>query len=120
MELAKKVIGWILFFAGIAVIGYGLYSSFNIFTAKTAVPEIFKAARKDVPVPAQSKTGAPQDLSAQAEQMMNKAIGEQLGNILPADFMPKLFNLISWSIFAGILIFGGVQVSGLGIKLMKG
>lgn len=119
MELARKIIGWILLFAGIGIMGWGLYSSFNIFTAKIEVPEVFKAARKDVLAPTQSKTGTSQDLSVQAEQMMNKAMGEQLEKILPADFLPKLFNLISWSIFAGILIFGGTQISGLGIKLMK-
>lgn len=119
MELAKKMSGWILLFAGISIMSWGLYSSFNIFTVKTEVPEVFKAAQKDVLVPAQSKIGMSQDLSVQAEQMMNKAMGEQLEKLLPADFLPKLFNLLSWSIFAGILIFGGAQISGLGIRLMK-
>jgi hypothetical protein len=38
---------------------------------------------------------------------------------MPSDFMPLLFNLIAWSIFAGILIFSGAQIAGLGIKLLK-
>jgi hypothetical protein len=33
--------------------------------------------------------------------------------------LPKLLNLLSWSIFAGILIFAGAQIAGLGIKLIK-
>ncbi len=119
MELAKKIIGWILLFAGIGIMGWGIYSSFKIFTAKSEVPRVFKAAQKDVSAPTQSGKGADQDPSVQAEQMINKAMGEQLEKLLPADFLPKLFNLLSWSIFAGILIFCGAQISGLGIKLMK-
>ena len=48
---------------------------------------------------------------------------EQLKEMIPIsdlfnDF-PKFFNLISWSIFIGILIFAGGKISSLGIKLVK-
>lgn len=108
----QKFIGWVLLFGGLVIIFWSLYSSYNIFTAKTEVPEIFKVVEKKTVFPEKSKT---QDLQTQIEKM----IGEQLKGILPIDFLPKIFNLIAWSIFAGILIFGGTQISSLGIKLIK-
>jgi len=50
---------------------------------------------------------------------MEKMIGEQLKGIIPVDTLPKMLNLIVWSILAGLLIFGGAQISNLGIKLIK-
>lgn len=107
----QKFIGWVLLFGGLAIILWSLYSSYNIFTAKVEVPEIFKVVEKETVL---SKKGT-QDLEAQIE----KIIGEQLKGILSSDFLPKIFNLIAWSIFAGILIFGGTQIAILGIKLIK-
>lgn len=104
MSLIKKFFGLALLFAGLAVIFYGLYSSYNIFTAKNQAPEIFTIEKKNVVSP-----------SGQIEQLLQ----EQLRGILPTDSIPKLFNLISWSVLAGILIFGGAQISGMGIKLLR-
>ena len=106
--MIKKILGLVLLFLGLIIILYSLYSSFNIFTAKTSAPEIFKTEI----VPSQKNGGG---LEAQVQQM----IGEQLKGILPANSIPQLLNLISWSIFAGILIFGGTQITTLGIKLIK-
>jgi len=111
MTFVKKILGTTLLFTGLIIIFYGLYSSYGIFTAKKEAPVIFE-------MPEQSQVaqkGGAQDLQAQLQGLL----GEQLKGILPADSTAKLFNLISWSIFAGILILGGAQISGLGIKLIK-
>jgi len=117
--ILNKTIGWILFLLGLMIIFYSLYFSYNIFTAKKTAPEIFKI--KEVSIqPAQSvKQTKNQDIQAQMEKMISQQIGEQLKAMLPADFLPKLLNLISWSIFAGILILAGSHISSLGIKLIK-
>jgi len=47
---------------------------------------------------------------------MKKIIEEQIKEIVPPGFL----NLISWSIFAGILIFGGSGIAGIGVRLIKG
>lgn len=98
--------------SGIALIAWTLLFSYNVFTAKTQVPEMFKIAAEKA---SSQKEGVTQDIQAQLETMME----EQLKGILPADSIPKLLNLIAWSIGAFILIFGGTQVAGLGIKLIK-
>lgn len=113
-NLFQKFFGWALLFVGVAIIFWSLYSSYNIFTNKAPGPEIFKIEEKK-PV-TQKKV---QGLEAQLEEKVKEAIGEQFKQIIPTDFLPKLFNLISWSIFAGILIFGGGQIAGIGIKMIK-
>lgn len=112
----QKFSGWILLVAGLIIIGWSLYSSFNIFTAKTAAPEIFKIEKKVIEAPTQGKIPT---TPAELQKEMEKMISQQLKGLLPVEILPKLLNLISWSIFAGILIFAGSQISSLGIKLMK-
>lgn len=109
----KTIIGWVLLAAGLIIIFYSLYSSYNIFTAKTAVPEIFKIeAGEEI---ALSQRGEIPDIEVQAKKM----IIEQLRAVIPGETLSQILNLISWSIFAGILIFGGAQISNLGIRLIK-
>ncbi|MDD2731180.1 MAG: hypothetical protein PHW33_03605 [Candidatus Portnoybacteria bacterium] len=106
--MIKKVLGLALIIIGLAVIFYGLYSSFNVFTGKVSAPEIFK-------ITSATESVGSQDIQAQLQNM----VAEQLKGMLPVGSITTLFNLISWSIFAGILVFGGAQISGLGIKLFN-
>lgn len=105
--MIKKILGLVLLFLGLAVIFYAIYSSFNIFTGRIAAPEIFKEQ-----ITAQSS--GTQDVQAQIQNMLE----EQLKGLLPVGSLTTIFNLVSWSVFAGILIFGGAQIAGLGIKLI--
>ena len=107
----QKFSGWILLLVGVGIILWSLYSSYNIFTAKTTAPEIFKMAEKETVLPKKET----QKLETQIQEM----IGEQLKGMLPVGSITTLLNLIAWSIFAGILIFGGAQIANLGIKLIK-
>jgi len=110
-NMATKIFGWALLLAGVLIIIWALYSSYNIFTGEAVIPEIFETAQEeDLP----SGQGA-EDLESQMEKM----IGEQLQGLLPSDTIPKIFNLAVWAMLAGILIFGGAQISNLGIKLIK-
>lgn len=109
-KLLKKFSGWILLGAGLFIIVWSLYSSYNIFTAKTLAPEIFLVEEESEPL--SKETGG-------MDQLLKQMMGEQLKGIFPTDYLSQLMNLVSWSIFAGILIFGGSQIAGLGIKLIK-
>lgn len=108
----SKIAGWALLIVGIVIIGWTLISSYNIFTAKAELPEFFETPEEEIVT---EKEGI-QDIQAQMEKMVQ----EQLKGFLPADAITRLFNLAVWSMLAFILIFGGTQVSGLGIKLIKG
>lgn len=108
--MIRQIFGGILLFAGLAMIGYSLYFSYNIFTGIEPVPVIFEIEEsKAIPVPTD------QGLQAQIQKM----ITQQLREIIPARMISRMLNLIAWSIFSGILIFGGAQIAGLGIKLLK-
>jgi len=108
----KKLLGWALLIAGLAIVFTPLYFSYSFFTQKTEPPEIFKTEEnQELPAP----SGSSEDF----QEEMKKMIEEQFQNMIPAEFTAKLFNLISWSIFAGLLIFGGSRISGIGIKLIR-
>ena len=117
MDITLKIFGWVLLIAGVAIIGWTLYSSYNIFTGKAALPGIFEIKKEVTETPAQSGKLPTSPTDAQKE--IEKMIGEQLKGILPTDVLPKILNLAVWSMLAFILIFGGGQISGLGIKLFK-
>ena len=128
MELnSTKIFGWVLIFAGLAIIIWPLYFSYNIFQGKFETPDIFEIEEKEVAitsiVPEKELAIIPNKLQEEFQKEMEKIVGKQLGEqfkeLLPVDVLPKLLNLIAWSIIAGILIFGGFQISNLGIKLAK-
>lgn len=106
--MIKRILALALIIIGLAVIFYGLYSSFNIFTSKAPAPEIFETSST-------VKSAGSQDIQSQ----LQNALSEQLKGLLPVDSIVTFLNLLSWSVFAGILIFGGAQISGLGVKLFN-
>ncbi len=107
----KVLLGWLLLAVGIFIIGWGLFSSYQIFTGKTSAPEIFK-------VQTETEIVKPEKVLPSEEQIKG-LLQEQLKEMLPTDFTPMLFNLISWSIFVGLLIFGGSKIGLLGIRLIR-
>lgn len=112
----KKIVGWILLIVGLLIIGWGVWSSFNVFTAKKPAPEIFEIQISEE-TSTQKQAGG--TVEEKMEQQMQQVIQEQLGKILPGDSIPKFLNLISWSIFMGILIIAGGKLSAIGVRLLK-
>jgi hypothetical protein len=110
--MATKIFGWTLLIVGLVIIFWTLYSCYNVFTGKEKAPEIFKIESKKTPTQIKTKIPTP-------EEEMKKLIIEELKEMLPVDVFSKLLNLISQSILAGIFIFGGSQISQIGIKLIK-
>ena len=105
----KKILGLTLLAFGLLIILWSLYSSYNIFTGRTEIPEVFTIPEKEnLQVP-----------ESEFEKIINQAMGEQLKGILSLDSLPQFLSLIAWAMFSGLAIFAGTQISGLGIKLLK-
>lgn len=120
MELSNslaKIFGWFLLLLGLAVIIWPLYFSYQIFLGKAETPNIFKLTSQAQPNHPENGQlpAAPADLQAQIEGMITNQIKE----LLPLDLINKFFNLAGWMIVAGILIFGGSQISNLGVNMLK-
>jgi hypothetical protein len=107
----SKAFGWVLLILGIILIGWTLLFSYNIFTGQGAAPAFFESSSQDSSLT--KTTGS--DIQSQIE----KLVGEQLRGLLPINSITNILNLIVWSLLAFILIFGGFQISSLGIKLIK-
>lgn len=120
MELAK-IFGWLLLLLGLAVIFYTVFASYQALTGKLLLPEVFNISSQKA---AQPKSEGLLGIVNQFGKLFGSQFGSQSGleisQLLPIlDALPKLLNLLVWSVFAGILIFAGSQVAGLGIKLIK-
>ena len=81
---------------------------------KQAIPQVFKIENQGKVSPSASANN-----SSGIQEQINKVVGEKIKDILPQEYIDKLLNLMSWSIFAWILLVAGSIVSGLGIKILK-
>jgi hypothetical protein len=106
----KHIIGYILLTAGVLIIGYSIFASYGIFTGSSEAPGIFEE-------PAVQQQAAFN--SGSAEDQVNAMLQQQVAKLLPHDTVSQTLNLFAWSVFAGILIFGGSQLASLGIKLLR-
>ncbi len=111
-----KTSGLFLLLLGVGIILWTLYFSYGLFTGKRAVPELFSFEKAEEIAPTKE---SPSDSEFSVEEMFQGALQEQLKGMLPSNAVPLLLNLSSWAIFAGIAIFGGAQISNIGIKLVK-
>ncbi len=122
MTKLKQTIGWILIAVGVAAILWGAWDSYQIFTAKKEAPQIFKIAAVQNQTTGNTNTSnknlTAEQIQEQLQQQMQQAVKDSFSQMLPLDSMPKIFNLLTWSIFMGILIFAGGKISGIGIRLL--
>jgi len=110
----KKIFGWILLIIGLAIIFVSLYFSFSIFTNRSQAPNLFKIEESEIEVT--SSTGSSLE---DIQENLEKAMEEQIKNMIPKEFLAQLLDLIAWSVFAGLLIFGGSRLSSIGINLIR-
>lgn len=113
--MMKKIIGFLLLSIGLLVIFWSVYSSYEIFTVKREIPQMFRIVKQTQ----ESTTKKSSDAQEQLEGIMEGVLGEKINEVLPPEFLPKILNLVSWSMLAGLLIFSGNQIASLGIKLIK-
>lgn len=99
------------------MIGWGVWSSYNIFTAKKPAPEIFKVNQNEV---AKTSTQKNLNVQEQMQQQIQSALGDQISKMMPPDMLPKILNLAGWSLFMAILFLAAGKVSSIGIQLIKG
>ena len=113
MNLAAKILGVLFLFTGVIIIIGTLYFSYNIFTAKSSIPEILKM---EIP---HTSSGAETADSLDLQTKIENIAAEQIKGLFPAEALTKMINLIALSVLSGIFIFGGTQISSIGIKLIK-
>ncbi len=115
--LSTKIIGFSLLFLGVIMILWGVWESYQIFTAKKPAPDIFKVSQVNQQISVKQKsTNNPQEM---IQQQLAQTIQEQLKNIIPAEFINRILNLTAWSIFMAILILAGGKISTIGASLLK-
>lgn len=112
-----KLFGYLLLVIGIVIIGWMFVTSFNIFTGKNPVPDLFK---EEVTIQNNSNNKVSLDNLSQEnmQEYVSQSVKEGIGNVLPDNFMNKTLNLICWGAFAGISVLVGGKLGNLGINLI--
>ena len=110
----ERIGGFALVFLGLSIIGFTLFASFQIFTGKTNPPQVFSFETKQQVLSPKNKDISLENLQQQADLL----IQDQIKNIIPQDTVAKTLNFTAWSFLAGLLMLGGSQIAGLGVKLI--
>ena len=110
----QKTLGIVLLAAGLLIIAASLVLSWQIFTGANPAPELFSLPQTSGESPA-PLIGSLEDLGRQLPNLL----GGQLKELLPLETILEMLNLAAWSMFAGLLLFGGSLVAGIGVKLVK-
>lgn len=105
----EKIFGWVLLILGIFIIFWTLNFTFKAFKGEKQFFQVF-TPKKSAKISPQAKT---------LEEKIQQEISNTLREILPTEEIYKVLNLIAFSIFCGIFIFGGSQIASLGIKILK-
>lgn len=114
----KTILGWLLIVAGIVVITWTLYYSYQVFTGKLVAP-LFFVEEKGGKIKFDTNADKTPSNINELPKDVGVLIGDQLKNILPTDAVIRILNLVVWSMLAWILISGGGQLSSLGIKMLN-
>tara|TARA_B100001971_G_C18212668_1_gene551739 strand:+ start:929 stop:1279 length:351 start_codon:yes stop_codon:yes gene_type:complete len=109
----QKIFGILLVIAGLAILGFSLFQSFQIFTGEAAAPALFSGNTTTIEDVIDKESVDP------LQEQFDSILDEQLGKLLPTDSIPQMMDLIAWSVFASLLFFGGAQVSSIGVKLLR-
>ncbi len=109
----KQVLGWILILIGLVIIFWAISSSYYYFTAEKEFPQLFVQEKTEKASSSGSGILNPQDL-------INQALQEQVGQLIPADAITLSLNMLAWIIFATFLVYAGAKVAGLGHEFLRG
>lgn len=109
MTSLNKTIGYILLIAGLVLIIWVLWQSYNIFTAKASAPLVFQTP---------TEIGS-SGVGAGLQDQINQAVQKQLGQILSPTLITKVLNLAAWSMLALILIWAGSAISAIGVRMIR-
>lgn len=104
----ERILGFFFLFLGVGIIVFALFSGYQVFTAKTVPPQLFSVLDQEAP-----------QASTRLEGQLQNLLQEQLKGFIPPGTLPKILNLSLWSVFLGLLMFGGGQIAGIGAKLLK-
>lgn len=102
-----KIIGYILLAIGLLFIIIPLYQAYGVIAGSATPPSIFK----------QINFLQPNQNVGQMD--FQKQIENALMEVLPLDMINEIINLLSWAILMSVFIFGGKQISLIGIKMIK-
>ena len=114
---AANLIGWALFLLGLGLIFYSLFTSWQIFTGRSELPPAFKVVSFSVEDQGQISLGIPL-----LDEQLNKFLGQsqdRLSQLLSLAGVNRVLDLLTWTFFAGFLLFAGNLLASLGIKLIK-
>ena len=113
--MINKILGYILLVVGIVIITGSMWQSYNIFTNKISAPLIFSTP----PASNTTTNTGTQNQQDQLQQLLSLATQKQVGQMISPDTITKILNLLSWSLLATVLVFGGGAIAGIGVKLIK-
>lgn len=120
----EKVSGWVILFAGLALIVYSARTSYGYFTGESQFPALVQTAAKSVEPEDNADNSKNIDLadSRAVREMMQiqvqTSVDKTVNSMIPDGSIVKMLNAAIWSIFATFLVYAGAKISEIGVKLL--
>lgn len=115
--MVRQIGGLLLLLLGLGIIIFTLVESYNIFMGRDDVPQLFRPEEFSGTSPSdETEEGG---LEGELKDIIREQTQSQINKIMPSSIIAKTLNLLAWTLFAGIAVFSGARIGGLGIKLLK-
>lgn len=108
----SKILGFLILFIGLGIIGWSLYQVYGVYTLNIEIPEFFTIPEYNF-----NDVGS---IEGSLDDQFKSMIREQLVEFFPVDAISKSLNLGFFSAIIGLFIFGGSKTALIGVKLVKG
>jgi len=114
-QLSDRVVGYILFLAGIIIILYSAFNVYKVFTSSWEPVGLFNF--QGIGLDASSLIGS--DLSPEQRALMNQSGAQTKLEIIPASLLNQTSNVMAHLFLMGFLASVGYKIASLGILMLR-
>ncbi|OGM01905.1 hypothetical protein A2115_00460 [Candidatus Woesebacteria bacterium GWA1_41_8] len=114
-QLSDRVVGYILFAAGILIILYSAFNVYKVFTKVFQPVELFNFA--PIGLDASSLVGS--DLPPEQRELLRQSGGDTKLEIVPSAIINQTSNVLAHLLLMGFLASVGYKIANLGIMMLR-
>ena len=114
-KVSDRIIGYILFVAGILIILYSAFSVYRVFTKGFEPVRLFDF--QGIGLDASSLIGS--DLSTEQKALLNQSGAQSKLEIIPANLINQTSNVMAHLLLMGFLASVGYKIANLGILMLR-
>lgn len=114
-QVSDRIVGYLLFLAGILIIAYSIFNVYKVFTRSFEPVQLFDF--QAIGLDAGSLIGS--DLSAEQQELVRASGAQTKLEIVPASLLNQSSNILAHLLLMGFLASAGYKLASLGIMMLR-